>query len=149
MAAAYAALAGAVFTGNVSGITPTANAHFATKGYVDSAVAAGGVMAPTDTIFFGLSADAIPVGTEATIATVGGSATVSAFTERRMLIFRAAAQPDIVSVLFSDDDSDTNQLGAFTKYNSTVTIQGQAGPFNVWVSNQVLTQAAAVVMSVR
>ncbi len=35
---AYAALAGAVFTGAVSGITPTANAHFATKGYVDGAV---------------------------------------------------------------------------------------------------------------
>lgn len=35
---AYAALAGAVFTGAVSGITPTANAHFATKGYVDGAI---------------------------------------------------------------------------------------------------------------
>jgi len=34
----YAALAGATFTGAVSGITPTANAHFATKGYVDGAV---------------------------------------------------------------------------------------------------------------
>ena len=35
---AYAALAGAVFTGAVSGVTPTANSHFATKGYVDGAV---------------------------------------------------------------------------------------------------------------
>ena len=35
---AYAALAGATFTGAVSGITPTANAHFATKGYVDGAI---------------------------------------------------------------------------------------------------------------
>lgn len=35
---AYAALAGATFTGAVSGITPTANAHFATKQYVDQAV---------------------------------------------------------------------------------------------------------------
>ena len=34
----YAALTGATFTGAVSGITPTANAHFATKGYVDGAV---------------------------------------------------------------------------------------------------------------
>ena len=31
----YAALAGATFTGAVSGVTPTANAHFATKAYVD------------------------------------------------------------------------------------------------------------------
>ena len=35
---AYAALAGAAFTGAVSGIAPTANAHFATKQYVDNAV---------------------------------------------------------------------------------------------------------------
>ena len=37
---AYAALAGATFTGAVSGITPTADAHFATKKYVDDAIAA-------------------------------------------------------------------------------------------------------------
>lgn len=36
----YAALTGATFTGAVSGIAPTANAHFATKQYVDSAIAA-------------------------------------------------------------------------------------------------------------
>ena len=37
---AYAALAGATFTRAVSGIAPTANAHFATKKYVDDAIAA-------------------------------------------------------------------------------------------------------------
>ena len=37
---AYAALAGATFTGAVSGVAPTANAHFATKKYVDDAIAA-------------------------------------------------------------------------------------------------------------
>ena len=37
---AYAALAGATFTGSVSGIAPTADAHFATKKYVDDAIAA-------------------------------------------------------------------------------------------------------------
>ena len=34
----YAALTGATFTGAVSGVAPTANAHFATKQYVDNAV---------------------------------------------------------------------------------------------------------------
>ena len=34
--AAYAALGGAIFTGAVSGITPTADAHLATKAYVDA-----------------------------------------------------------------------------------------------------------------
>ena len=37
---AYAALAGATFTGAVSGVTPTADANFATKKYVDDAIAA-------------------------------------------------------------------------------------------------------------
>ena len=37
---AYAALVGATFTGAVSGIAPTADAHFATKKYVDDAIAA-------------------------------------------------------------------------------------------------------------
>ena len=145
----YAALAGATFTGSVSGIAPTANAHFTTKAYVDAAVAAGGVMAPTDKIYFGLSADAIPVPAEATITATNGSASIGAFTDMRILIYRAAAQPDIVSVLFSDDDSDTNQLGAFTKYNSTVIPTSETAPFNVWVSNQLLTQAVAATMSVR
>ena len=35
-----AALAGATFTGAVSGIAPTADANFATKKYVDDAIAA-------------------------------------------------------------------------------------------------------------
>ena len=34
----YAALAGATFTGAVSGVTPTANAHLTTKAYVDQAI---------------------------------------------------------------------------------------------------------------
>ena len=37
---AYATLAGATFTGAVSGIAPTADANFATKKYVDDAIAA-------------------------------------------------------------------------------------------------------------
>lgn len=34
----YAALAGATFTAAVSGVTSTANAHFATKGYMDGGI---------------------------------------------------------------------------------------------------------------
>lgn len=34
----YAALSGATFTGAVSGVTPTANAHLTTKAYVDQAI---------------------------------------------------------------------------------------------------------------
>ena len=35
---AYTALAGATFTGAASGITPTSNSDFATKGYVDGVI---------------------------------------------------------------------------------------------------------------
>ena len=37
---AYAPLAGATFTGAVTGITPTSDYHLATKKYVDDAIAA-------------------------------------------------------------------------------------------------------------
>ena len=37
---AYAALAGVTFTGAVSGVAPTANAHLTTKAYVDQAISA-------------------------------------------------------------------------------------------------------------
>jgi hypothetical protein len=39
--AQFAALAGAVFTGDVSGVTPTSPAHFTTKSFVEALVASG------------------------------------------------------------------------------------------------------------
>ena len=51
--AVYALLAGAVFTGAVSGPVPTADSHLATKAYVDGLVD----MAVSDDIYFGTSDD--------------------------------------------------------------------------------------------
>lgn len=149
VAAAYAALAGATFTGAAQGIDPTADAHFATKGYVDMVVMAGGEPTTSDDIYFGLSTDRTPEPAEATIAAMMGAGVVAAFTDRYMLIFRLASEPDIVSVLFSDDASQTNQIGAFEKHGSTVIPQGETAQFSVWVSRQLLTQPDSATVTVR
>lgn len=101
-----------------------------------------------DAIWFGLSDDDTPQGSEITIEGVAGVGTIPAFTDKYMLIARLDADPDIVSVVFSDDASQTNQIGAFTKHSGTVTISGQTGDFAVWVSNQELTQPAQATATV-
>ena len=62
------------------------------------------------------------------------------------LIARLASESDITSVLYSDDQSQTNQIGAFAKYAQTVDVGGDT--YSVWVSNQALTQAADVTITV-
>ena len=54
-----------------------------------------------------------------------------------------------MSVVFSDDSSRTNQLGAFTKYGLSVIPTGETQPFSVWVSNQLLSQHTTVTVTVR
>lgn len=101
-----------------------------------------------DAIFFGLSDDNVPQGNELTIEATAGVGTIPAFTDRYMLIARLDSEPDIVEVTFSDDPSQTNQVGAFTKHSGTVNIAGQSGDFAVWVSNQLLTQPAEATATV-
>ena len=101
-----------------------------------------------DAIFFGLSADDTPQGSELTIEATNGAGVIPAFTDRYMLIARLDSEPDITSVRFSDDQSMSNQVGAFTKHSGTVNIAGQVGDFAVWVSNQLLTQPAPATATV-
>ena len=42
----------------------------------------------------------------------------------------------------------TNMVGAFTKFGSTIMPTGETDAYNVWVSNQLLTQAADVTLTV-
>ena len=71
-----------------------------------------------------------------------GQGTVPAYSgNMHLLIARLASEGGIASVLFSDDASRTNQMGAFTLFGSMVDIGGDA--YNVWVSNQALTQGAS------
>ena len=149
--ATVARLAGAIFTGSTRGEVPTLPAEFATKAYVDSLVATA-VAPPSDDIYFGTSADATPGDAELTIPGVGGAGTIEAYAGSRYhLIARLASESDITRVVYSDDASQTNQIGAFTKFGSTVTPAGPpaaTGEFDVWVSNQALTQSANVTITV-
>ena len=98
------------------------------------------------TLYFGTSADTTPTAAELTVEGVSGSGTINAYAgSRHVLVARLASEDDIRTVLRSDDVSGTNQVGAFTKHGSTVTKSGSA--YNVWVSNQALTQAANVAWS--
>lgn len=145
----YLALAGGTLTGQTKGIAPTEDEDLATKSYVDQRIQASGgtIPIPQDAMFFGLSDDAVPETAEATIAAVNGVANLPQFTNKHIIILRLASESDIESVIFSDDDSHTNQVGAFTKYGSTVTRSSMA--FAAWVSNQVLTHPNAIQMTVR
>ena len=109
----------------------------------------GGTPVVTDDIYFGVSADEIPLGSELTIAGVNGSGVIEGYTgSMHLLIARLATEADITSVLFSDDATSTNMVGAFSKYGSTVVPTGETAQFNVWVSNQSLIQILDVTITV-
>ena len=111
-------------------------------------IAAGGVPPepPTDDFYWGTSADATPEGAELTIAAVNGAATIPAYVgSMHVLIARLATEDDLMRVVRSDDISQTNQLGGFTKFGSTIIPTGETLAFKVWVSNQNLTQSADVI----
>ena len=140
---------GGVFTGEVSGPTPTSDANLATKLYVDQSVAgAGGSLpVPQDTMYIELSDDTTPTPADATTPVSNGSGMLSAFTDKYMLIYREAAQSDIRSVIFNDDDTGTNQVGAFTKRDTMTTREGVM--YNVWISMELLSQPNSVIITVR
>ena len=95
---------------------------------------------------------ATPEDAELTIPGVSGTGTIESYTGSRYhLLARLSTEADITRVVYSDDASQTNNIGAFTKFGSTVTPVGPpaaTGEFNVWVSNQALTQAADVMVTV-
>ena len=100
-------------------------------------------------LYFGTSADDTPTGAELTIAGSMGTGTIPAYAgSMHLLIARLATEGDITSVIFSDDATMTNMVGAFTKFGSTIMPTGETDAYNVWVSNQLLTQAADVTLTV-
>lgn len=88
----------------------------------------------------GTSADTTPTAGELTIDGANHVLTIPAFTSQYLLIARLASEADITSVVLSSDPTMQNQIGAFAKFGSTVTVSGDA--YNVWVSNQSLTFTA-------
>ena len=98
---------------------------------------------PADDFLFGTSADAVPVAGELTIAAANGMAEIPAYAgSMHVLLARLASEADITSVKRSDDLAQLNQIGAFTKHGSVIDVSGT--DYSVWVSNQALTQSAAV-----
>ena len=142
-----AALNGATFTGATGGIAPVNNSDFVTLEHFNANAGGSGMV--TDDIYFGTSDDAIPEDAEFTIPGVNGSGLIASYTgAKHHIIARLDSEADITRVIYSDDASQTNQIGGFTKYGSFVTPTGESEDFNAWVSNQALTQAADVTITV-
>ena len=92
------------------------------------------------TVVGGLSVDAIPEEAELTIASAEHRIAYPAYTDRYVLIWRLASEPDLTSVVLESDPTNENQIGGWTKYNATILNAGRSG--NVWVSDQLLTHSA-------
>ena len=141
-----AALAGAAFTGVASGISPVGATDFVTLSYFQAHRNISPIM---DDLYFGTSDDAVPTGSELNISGMNGMGVIPAYSgDKHLLIARVASEGDISMVTFSDDSSGSNQFGAFSKFASTITPQGDVGLFSVWVSNQLLSQPAELTITV-
>lgn len=89
------------------------------------------------TILAGISDDNTPEAAELTIAHSGGRITLEMFTDKHVLIGRAASEPALTTVVFDDDVTRANQIAGFTQFATLVAVDGV--DYNVWVSNQLLT----------
>ena len=111
----------------------------------------GGGTTPTEPVDFRFgtkAGSAAVVAADFTLTSADGTIDLTAYQgDRRLLIARLASEPDITSVLFSDDSSQTNQVGVFTKQTGTITIDGSA--YNWWRSNQSVSQPTDVTITVR
>ena len=109
----------------------------------------GGGVVVADDMYFGTSVDDVPEADEATVSAVAGVGEILAYVgSMYLLIFRLATEADISSVVFSDDASNTNQVGVLSKEGATIVPTGETEAFNVWVSNQALMQPTDVTMTV-
>ena len=132
-----AALSGATFTGAAKGIDPVADDDFMTLAYFNTHKLRSPIV---DDLYFGTSDDAIPVSAELTIAGVNGAGVFPIYVgAKHLLIARLASEGDINAVINSRDSSAANQIGAFTKFGSTIMPPNVTEAFSVWVSNQAVT----------
>ena len=98
-----------------------------------------------DLLLYGISADQVPTAADLTIQAPNGVGTIPAYgTSRHWFIARLSNESDITSVHVAG--SMFNQVYAFSKYVSTLTVGGD--DYNVWVSNQALTNPTDLVMTV-
>ena len=95
----------------------------------------------------GTTTEDVAVAADLTITGSGGQLVFQPYAgERRLVIGRTTALGEIDSLLFSDDDSRTNQQGVVTKQAGTVEVDDLE--YFVWVSNQLLEQPAELTVTV-
>ena len=141
-----ALLTGAVFTGPARGLMPVVATDFVTLAHFNIHRNVSPII---DDLYFGISDDDIPVGTEFNVQGVASTGSINAYLgNKHLLIARLSTEADIRSVTLSSDASSNNQFGGFTKFATTVSIPNKAGVFNVWVSNQAVTNTALLVITV-
>lgn len=124
----------------------------------ESTIAATPVQRPDpDTPFTGLTSTLHPfyaglieggasyTFSDATLRSRNGVIMLPAFTDKRLLIFKRAADGDLTKVVFSDSDM-INQIGAFDRQSAQVNILEEV--YSVWQSEEVLTHPEIVDMEV-
>ena len=88
-------------------------------------------------IMAGLSDDATADAAEFTLSAANGRIEFPAFTDKHILLWRDASEPDLTVFELEADPTHDNQFPTFTKQAATLALNGAAG--NVWVSNHALT----------
>ena len=90
----------------------------------------------------GLSANDTPEASELTIAPVTpGIIPFPVFDDRHVLIWKPASDGLLTSIVFRDDSTKLNVIGAWTQWPMAIIHGHLVG--NVWVSNQLLTFTVA------
>ena len=103
-----------------------------------------------DDIYFGTSPDDVISAVELTIAAVNGVGVIPAYSGHRYhIIARTETESDITEVYYSDDPTMDNTIHAFSKLNGALVPPGENTDFAVWRSNQLLSNANDVTVTVR
>ena len=135
VAAAYAALAGATFTGVTAGIDPTADQHFATKAYVDSRT---GTPAQDHTNYGGVSTDAVFTEAEFTTTSQTHSIMVPTYMGERYI---AIAVPDAEGDITNITQGGIPIFGSWQRITGTLDIGGVA--HKVWRTTAIQNDLAS------
>ncbi len=132
------------FTGLVSGITPTANANFATKGYVDSVTPGAGPFLP-------LTGGTLTGGLTGTTATFSASVTASGNSnsfgtttfesDAGLNVFTTTAGVG-AEITFSDEPSSQSQKGFVTYFHQDTKSYGSGSAFVISGDQSTMTVLA-------
>ena len=99
------------------------------------------------TLLFGTGESNTPAASALTVRGVNGDIAVAPYVgERFQYIARLASEPDIVSVILSDDSTALNQITAYEKFRTQVQVGDMR--YNVWVSTHAISNVSALTIMV-